>query len=79
MCSLLPEDLPLEFILNEDIDVLWYWEDVCGPYCNDETNKRCLRLLELTTFNKLVLTNHAGDGHGTAQMGSTTIRLTSSW
>ena len=33
------------------------WRDVCGPFCNEETNERGLRLLEFTTSNSLVLTN----------------------
>ena len=36
------------------------WEDICGPYCNIETNERGLRLLELATSNSLVLTNTLG-------------------
>ena len=36
------------------------WGEVCGRYCNDETNERSLRLLELATFNNLVLTNTLG-------------------
>ena len=36
------------------------WGEVCGPYCNVETNKRGLRLLEFATFNNLVLTNTLG-------------------
>ena len=28
------------------------WGEVCGPYCNVETNERGLRLLEFATFNK---------------------------
>ena len=32
----------------------------CGPYCNVETNERGLRLLELASFNNLVLTNTLG-------------------
>ena len=61
------------------------WGEVCGPYCNVETNERGLKLLEFETFNNLVLTNtlgpqnHPGDGHGTAQMGNTTTRLITSW
>ena len=35
------------------------WGEVCGPYCNVETNERCLRLLEFATFN-LVLTDTLG-------------------
>ena len=30
------------------------WGEVCGPYCNVETNERGLRLLEFATFNNLV-------------------------
>ena len=62
------------------------WGEVCGPYCNVETNERGLRLLEFATFNSLVLTNslcphfyHPEDGHGTAQMGNTTTILITSW
>ena len=36
------------------------WGEVCGPYCNVETNERGLRLLEFATFNNLVLTNTLG-------------------
>ena len=36
------------------------WGEVCGPYCNVETNERGLRLLEFATFNNLVLTNILG-------------------
>ena len=51
------------------------WVDVCGPYCNIETNESGLRLLEFATFNNLVLTNTLC----TAKMGSTTARLNTSW
>ena len=34
------------------------WTDVCGPYCNFETNERGLRRLQFAIFNNLVLTNH---------------------
>ena len=34
--------------------------NVCGPYCNVESNERGLRLLEYATFNNLVLTNTFG-------------------
>ena len=30
------------------------WGEVCGPYCNIETNERGLRLLQFATFNTLV-------------------------
>ena len=36
------------------------WGEVCGPYCNVETNERDLRLLEFATFNNLVLANTLG-------------------
>ena len=36
------------------------WGEVCGPYCNVETNERGLRLLECATFNNLVLANTIG-------------------
>ena len=36
------------------------WGEVCGPYCNVETNERGLRLLEFATFNNLVLTHTLG-------------------
>ena len=60
------------------------WGDIGGPYCNVETNKRGLRLLEFANFNSLVLSNAIGltnppeGGHGTAQMGNTTTRLITS-
>ena len=56
---------------------------VSGPYCNTETNERGLRLLEFATFKNLVLKNTLGPypegAHGTAQTGSITTRLTTSW
>ena len=57
------------------------WGEVCGPYCNVETNERGLRLLKFATFNNLVLTNtnHPEDRHGTAQVGNITTRLITSW
>ena len=36
------------------------WQGVCGPFCNDNTNERGLRLLEFATFNDLVLANTFG-------------------
>ena len=36
------------------------WGEVCGPYCNVETNERGLRLLEFATFNNIILTNTLG-------------------
>ena len=34
------------------------WGEVCGPYCNVETNKRGLRLLEFATFNNFSTDKH---------------------
>ena len=56
-------------------------QGIHGPFCNDDTNERGLRLLEFATFNDLVLTNtfghqrHPADEHGIAQMNNTTTRL----
>ena len=36
------------------------WQGICGPFCNDDTNERGLRLLEFATFNDLVLANTFG-------------------
>ncbi|XP_072022944.1 craniofacial development protein 2-like [Amphiura filiformis] len=36
------------------------WKEVCGPYCNPETNDRGLRLLDFATYNNLVLANTLG-------------------
>ena len=33
------------------------WQGICGPFRNDDTNVRGLRLLEFATFNDLVLAN----------------------
>ena len=55
------------------------WQDIFGPFCNDDTNERGLRLLELATFNDLcwqkllVITKHPEDGPD--QMDNTTTRL----
>ena len=35
-------------------------QGICGPFCNDNTNERGLRLLEFATFNNLVLANTFG-------------------
>ena len=37
------------------------WQGICGPFCNDETKERGLRLLEFATFNDLVLAYTFGD------------------
>ena len=36
------------------------WQGICGPFCNDDTSERGLRLLEFATFNDLVLANTFG-------------------
>ena len=36
------------------------WQGICGPFCNDDTNQRGLRLLEFATFNNLVFVNTFG-------------------
>ena len=41
-------------------DACGNWQDICGPFCNDDTSERGLRLLEFATFNDLVLTNTFG-------------------
>ena len=60
------------------------WQGICGPFCNDDTNLRGLRLLEFASSNDLVLgntltllviTNHPEDGPGIAQTDNTTTRL----
>ena len=35
-------------------------QGICGPFCNDDTNERGLRLLEFATFNDLVFANIFG-------------------
>ena len=57
------------------------WQDICGPFCNDDTNERGLRLLEFATFddfvlvNTFVITKHPEDRPRIAQIGDTTARL----
>ena len=41
-------------------DACGNWQDICGPFCNDDTSERGLRLLEFATLNDLVLTNTFG-------------------
>ena len=36
------------------------WQSICGPFYNDDTNERGIRLLEFATFNDLVLANTFG-------------------
>ena len=64
-------------------DACGNWQGICGPFCNDDTNERGLRLLEFATLmtlcwrTHLVITKHPEDGHGIAQMDNTiTILIT---
>ena len=41
-------------------DACGNWHGICGPFCNDDTNERGLRLLEFASFNDLVLANTFG-------------------
>ena len=41
-------------------DAFGNWQGICGPFCNDGTNERGLRLLEFATFNDLALANTFG-------------------
>ena len=36
------------------------WQGICGPFCNDDTKERGIKLLEFATFNDLVLANTFG-------------------
>ena len=62
-------------------DACGNWQGICGPFCNDDTNEKGLRLLELSTFmilcwqTLLVITKHPEDGLGIAQMDNTIARL----
>ena len=42
------------------MDACGNWQGICGPFCNDDTNERGLRLLEFATFNDLVLAKTFG-------------------
>ena len=58
------------------------WQGICGPFYNDDTNERGLRLLEFAIINILVLrallviTKHPEDRPGIAQIDNTTTRFT---
>ena len=41
-------------------DASLYWENVSGKYCNENTNERGQRLLELMKINSLIATNIFG-------------------
>ena len=36
------------------------WQGISGPFCNDDTNERGLRLVEFASFNTFVLANTFG-------------------
>ena len=56
------------------------WGEVCGPFCNPETNDRGLKLLDFVTYNLVLATiSHPESGHGTVEMENITTRLTTSW
>ena len=38
-------------------DACGNWQGICGPFCNNDTNERTLRLLEFATFNDLEATS----------------------
>ena len=38
-----------------------HWGEVCGPFCNPETNDRGLKLLDFATYNNLELANTPGN------------------
>ena len=50
-------------------DACGNWHSICGPFCNDDTNERGLRLMEFANFNNLVLVNTIG--HHKASRGWT--------
>ena len=62
-------------------DACGNWQGICGPFSNDDTNERRLRLLEFSTFNDpvlatlLVITKHPEGGHGIGQIDNTTARV----
>ena len=41
-------------------DVCENWQGICGPFCNNDTNQRGLRLLEFAALNDFVLANTFG-------------------
>ena len=60
------------------MDAYENWQGICGPFCNDKTNERGLRLLEFATLVEFVLAGirkHPEDGHGIAKMDNITTRL----
>ena len=51
------------------------WQGICGPFFDDDTNERGLRLLEFASEHIWIVTRHPEDGLGIAQMDNTTTRL----
>ena len=49
-----------DWIAKVGKDTCGNWQGICGPFCNDDTNERGLRLLEFATFNDLVFANTFG-------------------
>ena len=49
-----------DWIAKVGRDACGNWQGICGPFCNDDTNERGLRLLEFASFNDLVLANTFG-------------------
>ena len=41
-------------------DACGNWQGICGPFSNQDTNERGLRLLELASFNNFVLAKTFG-------------------
>ena len=61
--SLTPkEDILVQGDWNAKVgrDACGNWQGIGGPFCNDDTNERGLRLLEFATCNDLVLVNTFG-------------------
>ena len=44
------------------------WQGICGPFCNDDTNERGLRLLEFATFNGFVVGEHTWSSQSIQKM-----------
>ena len=47
-------------------DAQGHWGEVCGPFCNPETNDKGLKLLVFATYNNLVLANTL-DNHNSSR------------
>ena len=64
-------------------DACGHWQGIYGPFCNDDSNERGLKILEFATFNDLVLSNtfglHKASRRWTGIAHNTTIRLITFW